>query len=405
MAQSQALQRVVLSTTMLISFLGLAIVIPVFAPLLLNSATSSLVERAILLGFLIGIYPLMGLFGTPLTEALSDRLGRKPLMLLTLFFAAVGYVLCAVGVRTNHIGLLFLARIIGGFAGGSATIVIQTISDERDAERRNLWIGSMATIGGVGFLIGPLLGGKLADPRIVSWFNNATPFWIATGLLILNLLLVLFFLRETIQFKGKSPYNIFRSWHSFVEPFRIASLKKIAWILLLFGTAWSFFVDFFPVYLVQKWEFTPAQIGDFYIYVTAWYFITQWFLIGPANRWLQSPRLLPTLLLIAPFALLALLFPWEANWEYLIAPFTIISMTMALPVLFAILPASARWESGEQLARISHALQTAGYIAAPILGGFLAAWFAPLPTLVAALCALIAWVILMGLYRKGKERA
>lgn len=407
MTDSRLLQNFILATTMLLSFLGLAIVIPVFAPFLLGSSETQvwdspagMFERAALLGLLIGAYPLAGLFGAPVTEALSDRLGRKPIMLLTIFSAVLGYVICALGIVYNHVGLLFVSRIVGGFAGGSGTVVIQTLSDLRDETKRVKLMRSMATLGGVGFLIGPLLGGKLADPDIVSWFNETTPFVIAAILLLVNLFLVALFFRETIEFKQKTPYNVLRSYRSLIEPFQITSLRKVTWILLLFGTAWSFFVDFFPVYLVQKWNFTPARIGDFYIYVTAWYFITQWFLLGPANRWIRSPRLLPTLLLMAPFSLLLLLVPWEYRWLYLLSPITIVVMTMALPLLFSILPSAARWESGEQLARISHALQTAGYIIAPIIGGFLAGWFAPLPTLVAALCALVAWLLFMGTSRR-----
>jgi len=384
------MQKFVLMTTMLLSFLGLAIVIPVFAPLLIDAG-----ESTILLGFLIAIYPLASLFGTPVAEAVSDRIGRKPAIFATLLIAALSYFLCAIGIHYDHITLLFVARFIGGFAGISGAVVMQAVGDQPSEQTKASWMSSMATIGGVGFLIGPLLGGKLADPAIVSWFRDTTPFWTAAILMALGALLALLFFRETLEQKRQTPYNIWRGLRTMIEPFQVGSLKRIASVLLLFGTAWSFFVDFFPVYLVQKWDFTAAQIGDFYIYVTAWYFLTQWFLVGPTRRVLRFSRLLPILLLIAPFAQLLLLVPWQYKWLYYIAPLTIIAMTMALPLLFSLLPTARRWESAEHLAQVSHSLQNSGYIIAPILGGFLASWFPPLPTIAAATCALAAWLILV----------
>lgn len=401
------LQKFTLATTMLISFFGLAIVIPVFAPLLLGEghttffgAHLSLYARALLLGILIAAYPLAGFFGTPLIEGLANRIGRKATFVITLAIATSAYLLCALGIVWDHMLLLLLSRLLGGFAGSSAPIVMLAVTDLDSDRLRSKLMGHMATLGGIGFLVGPLLGGKLADPRIVSWFNDATPFWIVSGLCLLNLLLILVGYREGLKIKRKAPLGCCRSMRSLAETFTIQNLRLMAIIFLLFGLAWSFFIDFFPVYLVQKWHFQPAQIGDYYVYITAWYFLTQWFLVGPASRLLIKPGLLPWLMLIAPFSLLLLLLPNRFGWEYLLTPITVVVMTLALPTLFAILPAVAKWESGEQLSRITHALQTTSYIVAPLIGGLVAGVWLALPTIIGAACALLAWILLVSLLRR-----
>jgi MFS family permease len=403
----RGLQRFTLSTTMLISFFGLAVVIPVFAPLLIGeqhtllfSGPASLPMRLFLLGLLIAAFPLAGFFGTPLIEGLSDRRGRKPILALTLSIAAISYVLCALGIIWDHMLLLLLSRLVGGFAGSSAAVAVQAVGDVKDEQRRAKIMASMATLGGFGFLIGPLLGGKLADPRIVSWFTDATPFWFMAILSLLNLVLILFGYRESLQFKRKSSLNCLRGCYALGEALTTKELGLIATIFLLFGLAWSFFIDFFPVYLVQKWGFIPAQIGDYYIYITAWYFAVQWFLIGPASRLLVKPGLLPWLMLLAPFVLLLLLLPNRYSWEFLITPLTVATMTLALPTLYSILPAVAKWKSGEQLVRVSHALQTVSYIFAPLIGGLVAGIAMALPTILAAAAALIAWILLLTLLRR-----
>lgn len=406
------LQRFTLSVTMLISFFGLAIVIPVFAPLLIGeqhtllfAGAVSLYTRILLLGLLIAAFPLASFFGTPFVEGMSDRMGRKPALALTFCIGAIAYALCALGILWDHMLLLILSRLIGGFAGSSAAVVMLAVSDIKEIKSRSKIMSSMATIGGFGFLVGPLLGGKLADPRVVSWFTDATPFWFMAILSLLNLLLLLIGYKETLQFKRRSSLNCFRGCRALAEAFTTKNLALIATIFLLFGLAWSFFIDFFPVYLVQKWNFVPAQIGDYYIYITAWYFAVQWFLIGPASRLLVKPGLLPWLMLITPFVLFLLLMPNQYSWEFLLTPLAVATMTLALPTLFSILPAVAKWESGEQLMRISHALQTVSYILAPLIGGLVAGIAMALPTLIAAAAALIAWILLVALLKKYVSRS
>ena len=162
--------------------LGFGIVIPVLSPLFLDPssgmfpATFDMPSRMMLLGILIAVYPIAQFFGAPILGGLSDWHGRRRLLMLAEFGVLVGYVIFALGVTYHNLSMLFASLLIGGFMAGNASIInsiIADISDER-TKAKNFGLSGMAL--GVGFIIGPFIGGKLADHTIVSWFNYATPF-------------------------------------------------------------------------------------------------------------------------------------------------------------------------------------------------------------------------------------
>ena len=182
--------------TVFLDMLGVGIVIPVIAPLLLDPSHNMLsvdytVEaRTILLGFLIAAYPLAQFFGAPMLGALSDRFGRKKLLFISLIGTFAGYILFATAILEQNIYLLFFSRLLDGFTGGNISIALSAISDSSDEKSKAKNFGIVGAAFGLGFILGPYIGGKLADPGIVSWFNASTPFWFAAILTAVNLLFV-----------------------------------------------------------------------------------------------------------------------------------------------------------------------------------------------------------------------
>ena len=151
----------------------------------------------IMFGFLVAVFPIMQFFATPILGQLSDRYGRKPVLALSLAGTALGYALFAVGIILRNIPLLFVARALDGITGGNLSVAQAAIADVTSPQDRTKNFGMIGAAFGVGFIIGPFLGGVLADPSVVSWFNAATPFWFAAILASANTAQVLFQFDET----------------------------------------------------------------------------------------------------------------------------------------------------------------------------------------------------------------
>jgi len=163
--------------------LGIGIIIPVIPALFFDDGGSFFTEamsyenRSVIYGFLLAAFPIMQFFGAPILGALSDRHGRKPMLMLSLMGTMIGYFLFAIALLYGQLWLLFFSRMLPGFTGGNISIVYSAIADVSDGPERTKNFGMIGMAFGLGFILGPAIGGILADNSIVSWFNAATPFW------------------------------------------------------------------------------------------------------------------------------------------------------------------------------------------------------------------------------------
>ena len=215
----------VIFITLFLSAIGFGILIPI-VPLILADPTSSfyllpptmsLSDGYFLVGILTGVFPLAMFFSTPILGQLSDKYGRKPILAISLFGTFISYVLFAVALLTKNLPLLFFSRILDGVTGGNVSVAQAAIADVTKPENRAKNFGLIGAAFGLGFILGPYIGGKLSDPTILPWFNAATPFWVAAGLALLDVIFILTIFHETIKEKsvsasihlGKAITNIF----------------------------------------------------------------------------------------------------------------------------------------------------------------------------------------------------
>jgi len=169
--------------TVFLDMLGLSVIIPVIPALFFDPDTQffaaevSQSTRSIMYGFIIAIFPLMQFFGAPILGAYSDRFGRRPMLQWSLVGALIGYLLFAYAISIQNIYLLFAARAIPGFMGGNISIIQSAIADVSLPKDKAKNFGLVGAAFGLGFIIGPLIGGVLADNSFVSWFTHSTPFY------------------------------------------------------------------------------------------------------------------------------------------------------------------------------------------------------------------------------------
>jgi len=199
----------VLFLTVFIDLVGFGIIIPIL-PLYAEQFHATPIS----IGWLTGIYSGMQIIFTPILGKLSDRFGRRPVLMVSIAGTAVGFALMGIA---SALPLLFVARILAGITGGNISIPQAYIADVTAPEQRSRAMGLIGAAFGLGFTFGPLIGG------IMSRISYSAPFFFAAGLAVANALLVYFILPESLSREHRtSPHEdapiaeVFRHGHGWM---------------------------------------------------------------------------------------------------------------------------------------------------------------------------------------------
>lgn len=177
-------EKLIIIFTVLVDVIGFGIVIPIL-PFYVTGFGAS----ATIVTLLFASFSFFAFFSSPLLGAISDRIGRRPVLILSITSTAIGWFVFA---GATSIPILFLGRIIDGAAAGNFSIAQSYLVDISESEEdRTVNLGLIGAMFGIGFMLGPIIGGALAT------ISHATPFWFAGGLATLNAITAYFFLPET----------------------------------------------------------------------------------------------------------------------------------------------------------------------------------------------------------------
>lgn len=385
--------------TVFLNLLGITIVIPVLAPLFLEEGSTILPDHftfgeiTFILGLLKASYPLMQFFGSPLLGALSDRVGRKKVLSYALVGSIFGYVIFAIGILMDSVLLLFAGRIIDGLTGGNISVIYSSIADiSKDNEKtRNFGLVGMAF--GVGFIFGPFLGGVTSNPEIVSWFNYATPFWLASILLLINFILVRIWFPETLKTRKESKMNIFSGFQNFANAFRMKQFRTLFSVIFLMFLGFTFFTQFFDVFLIEKFKYDQSDIGRLFAYMGIWIALTQGGITRLVSYKLAPGKVLSFSLLGVGIFLLALLIPNQSIYLLWVLPFVSLFHGLNQPNLLTLLSNSADEDIQGEVLGINQSLQSLGFTIPPIIAGIIVSFDINLPLIVAGSCMIMAWLI------------
>jgi DHA1 family tetracycline resistance protein-like MFS transporter len=184
--------------TVLLDMLALGIVIPILPKLIESFVANDTASAARIFGLFGTAWALMQFFFSPLIGSLSDRFGRRPVVLLSNFGLGADYVLMALA---PSLVWLFIGRVISGITSASISTAFAYIADTTPPEKRASLFGKIGVAFGAGFILGPALGGVLGDiaPRL--------PFWAAAGLSLANGLYGLFILPESLPRERRAPFR------------------------------------------------------------------------------------------------------------------------------------------------------------------------------------------------------
>jgi DHA1 family tetracycline resistance protein-like MFS transporter len=392
--------------TVFLDLLGFGIAIPVLAPLFLDPASpvmppgSMLAERTITLGLLLASYPLAQFFGAPIIGGLSDHHGRKKMLLIPLAGAFTGYIIFAYGVMSGSLPLLFAGRILDGFAGGSISICLSAIADISDPKEKSRNFGLVGMVFGLGFILGPFVGGKLADPSVISWFSYWTPFAFAALLSLVNIALVSLGFPETLAARSRTPVDLFMGIRNIRRAFSMPNLRAIFIVVFLITFGFNFFTQFFPVFLIEKFSFTQSAVGDTFAYVGFFVAVSQGLLNRRLSMKFAPERLLRYSLILTSFALAALTVPSDPL--SLLAVLTLVPLMNGLtyPNYTAIISNLAGKESQGEILGLTQSIQSLAMAIPPVIAGLLVSAYVNLPIMVASAFIFISWAVFMFLFRK-----
>ncbi len=395
--------------TIFIDLLGFGILIPVI-PLLLADPRSpyyllpagfTVSQGYILLGFLTAIFPFMQFLAAPILGQLSDKFGRKPILAVSLMGTCLSYIFFAIGIITKNIPILFLARAFDGITGGNISVAQAAIADVSTPENRAKNFGFIGAVFGLGFIIGPYIGGKFSDPSIVSWFSAATPFWFAAILSFINVLSVIFMFPETHRMINKSTKILWnKSIHNIARAYTYGKLRVVFITVFLFSAGFSFFVTFFAVFLINKFGFNQGNIGDYFAFVGIWIAITQALITGFVAKRLKSDQVVKFAIIGTGVTMLMYFLPTIWWHLLLIVPFFAVFNGLAQANITALVSNSVDNSIQGEILGINTSIQALAQAVPPALSGYIAASLtAEAPVIVAAVVIIISGFTFLLFYK------
>ena len=241
-------------TSVVLFGIGFGVIIPVI-PFLVQPYVKNPSEQAIVVTLLLAAYAFCVFFAAPGLGALSDRYGRRPLLLTCLFVSAIGYVILGLG---GALWVLFLGRIIEGIAGGSSGAFFAYFADITPKEERTKYFGWVSAVAGVGFIVGPAMGGLLAK------FGYSVPMFVGAAITLLNVIYGLLYMPESLKKENRLKEITFIRLNPFTQLINILSMKNLKRLLIAAFLLWipagsmqavlaQFTIDIF------SWK--PALIG------------------------------------------------------------------------------------------------------------------------------------------------
>lgn len=233
--------------TLLIDVMGVGLLIPILPKFVAELSGHGLSAGAKDYGLLLGLYGLMQFAFAPLLGALSDRYGRRPVLLLALGFTGLEYVIQALAPT---LAWLYVGRILAGITGASFTTASAYIADVSPPEKRAQNFGLIGAAFGVGFIAGPALGGLLGA------YGSRVPFWVAAAFSGINLVYGLLVLPESLKPENRRPF----AWRE-ANPFGV--LQMLGQYPVVKGMAWSLLASNLALQSLQStWVlFMTARFG------------------------------------------------------------------------------------------------------------------------------------------------
>ena len=351
-------EKAIIFSTVLIDVLGFGIVIPILPFYVTEFGVSPSTVT-----LLFASFSFFSFLSAPILGALSDRIGRRPVLLLCIASTAVGWFVFA---SATTVPVLFLGRIIDGIAAGNFTIAQSYIVDvSRDDADRTKSLGLLSAVFGMGFLLGPIAGG------VLSMVSHAFPFWAAGCLALVNGVIALLFLPESHRNREGARPLTFNPLGPIARAARDRRLRPLYVTWLMFALAFVTGQSVFSLFARDVFGMNAFQAGMLFAGIGVVVVLNQTLLL---NRfWLKRFTMSGlTILMLSILAVALLLIGTEALPLFFLALAGLGTGQAVLRVVVTtqVAGASGKLRKGETMGILS-AIMSASMVVAPVVAGLL----------------------------------
>lgn len=387
--------------TVVIDAMGIGIIMPVTPDLIRELLGAGLSEAALWGGVLTASFAVMQFLFSPFIGGLSDSYGRKPVLLVSLLVVGIDYVIMGF---TGSIWVLLIGRIVAGIASATqstATAFIADVSDKNEKAQNFALVGAAF---GIGFILGPLLGGLMSE------FGSRAPFFAAAGLAFANFIFGWIILSETVTDKIRRKLELRR-----INPFgAIRQVGKLplgsllVWVFFIHQLAFYAYPSTWAYFTIERFDWTPRQVGFSLAMFGIILAITQGFIIRIIIPKLGEWRVLLLGLGVSITADFLISFANQGWMVYAIIIFMALSFTVT-PALQAIISRSTPDNAQGELQGVLTSVGALATIIAPlamtvVFGYFISQntpiYFPGAPFFLAGLLDLIGLALILTIWRR-----
>lgn len=240
--------------TLMLDAMGIGLILPVMPDLINEVYGGSIGDAALWGGILATTFAVMQFIFGPILGALSDRFGRRPVLLVSLLVMTLDYVVMAVA---GTIWLLFLTRVIGGITAATQSTATAFIADISKPEEKSANFGLVGAAFGLGFVLGPVIGGLLGE------FGPRAPFYAAAFLGALNLIFGYFVLPETVTDRIRRPFVLRRAnpFAAFKALGHLDGVRRLIFLVFLYEFAFIVYPATWAYFTKEAYGWSPGMVG------------------------------------------------------------------------------------------------------------------------------------------------
>ena len=347
-----------IAVVVFVDLLGFSIMLPI-----LPFYASTFHATPEMIGYLVASYSICQFFAGPILGGLSDRYGRRPLLIYSQLGSFVGFVLLAIA---NSLPMLFLSRIIDGVSGGNLTIAQAYIADVTTPQERSSALAIIGISFGLGFIIGPALGGLLA-----THYGYAAPAMLAALFSLSSTSLTTFYLKEHTHTETENARTGLRYYTRALDYLKDPTMRPLYAIFFSFALPFALYVSMFSLFAKMKLHFTVGDVSLFLIFVGVIGTIWQGAVIRPMVRKLGDLASLRIALIAMALGLFGLAF--ARTGPELVAVALVLSFGTGItrPTISTLITVAAPSERKGGALGVSSSLDSLSRSVAPILGGWL----------------------------------
>ncbi len=317
------------------------------------------------IGLVLSIFSICQLFASPITGKLSDKYGRKPLLLFSQTSTFIGFFL--LGIASN-VWILVAARLVDGLLGSNMTVAQAYISDVTTPKYRTKMFGYSSAVFGAGLIFGPVIGG------ILSTINYSVPMFFAAGVSLLSIMLVLIFLPESLNKKETKLEFKFRDIIPIKETkqfFKSVKIRGILMVFFIYSFGFFLFISTFALFAKKQFHIGVLEVSFYMAWIGVLRVIFQSVLINPLLKKLGENTTLRLGIFAMIFTMAFLIFSTSYWIVYLPLSFLAFGTGITRPILTSKLTKAVKREETGSILGVNNALTSISQIITPILGGFI----------------------------------